>query len=530
MILNVQTAKVNLYFDKPYFYVGEYIKGSIEIKTNSTIALTGILIEIILTEHWKLDDGSNFNKTMTETKVIVTYNLDLKSLDKYKTKDNKILLPNGITFVPFNFRFSENNNPSFEYPLKGKRAFLRYNFRASLRPLNILGGSGSYYLCLISRPIIQSEKLLTKSINQHIKKWKVFDKGDTILKISIPENNYKYDSECKVSIEIDNTNGKAATKEYKIMLIRKIRFKNKFGEIKCIEDTNIVSERVRAIVAPKKKEVFEYNLQLQEKIPDKKYSYFMETNPYNIEINKINFYMPTINGLLISCNYEIKVSLYFNCFVSYDDRPRLILPIYIVHQLPYDYQLEIQEQIDYENALQKSMFEEANKKQKDKINIRNNYQVEAPNYKENKNSLSIHNININNNQGEEEESLPSLEAIEEAKKNKFNNNIIIENKNDININKINEYDNCPPPLLESAPVPLGFEEPHFNYEKNNAYPIYNPINFNENVNNTKEIININQINDINDNNNQMRKYNILPKESPEDFSLFDTDNNFDNIK
>ena len=537
-----QNANVNLFFDKPYFFVGEFVKGTIEINTNTSISISGILIEIILTEHWKLKDSSNDdNKTMTNTKTIVTYNLDLKCLAKYKTKDNKFLLPYGITLVPFNFRFSEENNPSFEYPLPGKRAFLRYSFRVNVKSPNISGNS-SYYLCLISRPIIQSEKLLTKSINQHIKKWKIFDKGDTILKISIPENNYKYDSRCDVTIEIDNTNGKVATKEFKIMLIRKIRFKNKMGEIKGNDDTNIVSERVRAIVEPKKKETFEYNLVLKEKEIYKKYNYLMETNPYDIEMNKINFYMPTINGSIISCNYEIKVSVYFNCFVAYNDRPRIIIPIYIVHQLPYDYQLEIQEQIDYENALQKSMFDNANQKHKEKNKNENNYQNKDLNNKIYINSLEKNNVDINFNE-EEDESLPSLEAIEEAKKNKnYNNNVIIENKNnnsiienrnDIDSNKIVENDNCPPPLFESAPVPFGFEDPHFKYEKNKAYPIYNPDNFNENGNDNytkdKNIININQIDDIN-NNNKIISNNIIPKESPEDFSLFDSGNNSDYIK
>ena len=255
----------------------------------------------------------------------------------------------------------------------------------------------------------------------------------------------------------------------------------------------------------------------------------MQTNPYNIKMDKVNFFMPTINGNIISCDYGIKISLYFNCFVAYDDRPRLVLPIYLVHQLPYDYQLEIQEQIDYENALQKSMFEKDNKSHKEKINFKdnNNYKdKEEINYKIENNYLEKNNIIIENN------SLPSLEAIEEANKYKNkNNNIIIENKNniniDINLNKNNYDDNCPPSLLESAPVPPGFEEPPINYGKNNAYSIYNQDNFNENRNDNynKNIIDINQIDDDDNNKNQMvNNYNVT-KNGSEDFSLFDLDNN-----
>ena len=533
MISNVKQAKINLFFDRPYFYLGEFIRGTIEINTNSKFSLSGILIEIILSENWRIDDNSGDNsQIMNDSKTIVTYNLDLKSLEQYKI-DNKIfLLPAGITFVPFNFRFSEEHNPSFEYPLPGKRASLRYNFSVKLKS-PYLSGNSSYFLCLISRPIIQSEKLLTKTINQHIKKWKLFDKGFTQLKLTIPENNYKYDSICKVNIEIDNTNGKETTKEYKIRLIRKVKYKNKLGEIKHIDETEISSERVKAVVEPGKKGVFEHNLVLKENDTNKRFNYIMQTNPYNIKMDKVNFFMPTINGNIISCDYGIKISLYFNCFVAYDDRPRLILPIYLVHQLPYDYQLEIQEQIDYENALQKSMFEKDNKSHKEKINFKdnNNYKdKEEINYKIENNYLEKNNIIIENN--EEDNSLPSLEAIEEANKYKNkNNNIIIENKNniniDINLNKNNYDDNCPPSLLESAPVPPGFEEPPINYGKNNAYPIYNQDNFNENRNDNynKNIIDINQIDDDDNNKNQMvNNYNVT-KNGSEDFSLFDLDNN-----
>ena len=369
-----QKADIRVHFDKPYFFVGEFIKGNIELNINQTTIISGVIIEIYASEQWKIKDGSEDNiKMMSNTRTVVNYKLDLTKINNFTIIDNDFLIPNGISFIPFNFRFSEECTPSFEYPLPNKRAYIRYNFLVKINSRYISLNNLSYFLCFISRPIIESEKLLSKSINQHIKKWKIFDKGDTILKVSIPENNYKYDSNCIVSIYIDNTKGKVSTKEYKIMLIRKIKYKNKNGEVKYNDETNIVSERRRAVVEPGKTNNFEYNLTFKEKNTEKKYNYSFETNPYNTRMDKIDFLMPTIHGTIIECNYELKISLYFNCFVAYDDRPRIIIPIYIVHQLPLDYQLEIQEQIDYQNALEKSKF-----------NISNN----SNNY--------IHNNNISN--------------------------------------------------------------------------------------------------------------------------------------
>ena len=533
-----QNANIKVHFVKNYFYVGEFIKGNIEIYLNSTAIISGILIEIYLSENWKVKDGSSDqgSKTMTNGKTVLTYNLDLKRMNKFKMVDNDILLPSGINLIPFNFRFSEELNPSFEYPLPNKRAYLRYNFNVKVNSPYIIGNS-SYIICFISRPVIESEKLLTKSINQHVRKWKIFDKGDTVLKISIPENNYKYDSNCIVTIHIDNTKGKASTKVYKMMLMRKIKYKDKSGETKYKDETDIVSERVRAVVAPGNKETFEYNLNFKEKNTEKKYNYINEINPYYTEMDKIDYFMPSIHGTIIECNYEIKISLYFDCFVAYNDRPRIIMPIYIVHQLPLDYQLEIQEQIDYENALMKSMTNINNSN-----NIKNNNNQsknnQQKNYEDKIENNSLEKKYIENIEEEEEDnSLPSLEAIQNAKKNKSYQNIIEENNNNNLSYNIDMADNCPPSVFESAPIPLPLNDNFKKNENNNNYPIYNGDNYkNIETNNNYPISSENNFKSIeNENNNNINQNYLIDdknitnqiniiKESPEDFSLFNTDN------
>ena len=552
--------KLNLFFARPFFYVGDYIKGNIEINTNSNILLSAIIIDIISTENWTFKNTSDESKiqTMNEKKPITQFIVDLKSLKDFPLVDNDILITTGISLIPFNFRFSEEHSPSFEYPFPNKRSFIRYSFCVSLKSPYINTNS-SYYLCLISRPIIQSDKILTKTINKPIKKWKIFDKGETILTVTIPENNFKYDSTCKVTIDIDNTKGKASTKEFKIMLIRRIKYKDKVGAIKFNVDTDIVSEKVQAIVEPGKNNTFEYDMIFREKDTAKIYNYNNTTNPYNTEMDKINFFMPTVHGQVISCDYEIKVSLYFNCFVGYDDRPRIILPIYLVHQLPMDYQLEIQEQIDYENALKKSIFEDINPK--NLIEDNNKDFINDNNFKEEEKFLGKNIIENNEYNEEEDIALPSKEAIEEVNKNKNNNNNIFnQNKNKIlnnnfdnykennidnniynndinnidnnNINNIN--DDCPPSVYESAPIPFQIkEEPNIKDNNNNAYPMYNPDLIGNKDNHIRQNNDIhfynNQINNINNNvdnfgNNQINNNNInnqFISESPEDFSLFD---------
>ena len=50
-----------------------------------------------------------------------------------------------------------------------------------------------------------------------------------------------------------------------------------------------------------------------------------------------DFFMPTLDGDVIKCEYEIKVSLYFENFVDKSHRPRLIFPISLCHETLEEY-------------------------------------------------------------------------------------------------------------------------------------------------------------------------------------------------
>ena len=67
--------------------------------------------------------------------------------------------------------------------------------------------------------------------------------------------------------------------------------------------------------------------------------------------------MPSVDSLTIKCEYSIKVSVYFNSYVTYSYRPRVILPLSVTHQLLDDYKLEKKENEDLEKALEASKIE-----------------------------------------------------------------------------------------------------------------------------------------------------------------------------
>ena len=447
--------KIKIYFTKTYFYLGEYIKGNIEIITEKVSIVSEILIEIFVIESWKVKEKTDEEpKKMNNKKRIVKFLPYLYKIKNFKITDAGLILPKGKNLIPFDFRFSEENNPVFEYPLPSKRAYIRYQFTATVE--TSLGKyNSSLFLCLISRPIINEDKILSKSVNMRIKKWKIFGKGETIFKVMLPENNFKYDSKCKVTIDIDNTKLKANTKEYRIKFIRKIIFKDNMGNTKYTDECFIIRDSKPAVVNMGQTGQFEYELTFKEK-NIYRYNYTDELNPYNNQLENINFFMPTVHGTIISCDYEIKVTLYFDCFVAYADRPRIILPIYLVHQSPMDYQLEIQEQIEYENALQKSIdqskkekIEKEKRKKENKINnlIDNKIPLNV-----NKNINLIDNkipINDNNNIKNYEDNYNLIDNkipinVNNNIKNKDNNYNLIDNKlimNNIIENKIEKNNN-----------------------------------------------------------------------------------------
>ena len=150
-------------------------------------------------------------------------------------------------------------------------------------------------------------------------------------------------------------------------------------------------------------------------------------------MTKINFFMPSINGQIISCEYEIKVTLYFSCFVDNNHCPRVTIPVYLVHQLPIDYQLEIQELIDFENVLKKSKMEVEEEENFDNYFNDQQFKKKEDNYNT--------NYKANNNMNDEEEEdneLSSLEVIEEARKDKIKDNEKKSNNDMKNINVIND--------------------------------------------------------------------------------------------
>ena len=440
-----QILDLKLYFAKPQFYIGDFIKGTLLLESQRPSIIEKIIFEIVAVENWTLEGTSP--STWSET--ICSFDLDLNNGKSLQKIQGCYMMPGGKNKIPFNFKINRQLFPSFEFPLQDKFSYLRYHFNIKIYSSSFVKLVWNHYLCLLSRPIINLQKaILTQTIQKNIKKWGLVGIGATKLTVSIPENNYKVNTEIKVTIVVDNTQGKEEAKEAKVKLIRTIEFYGTKNEVKYKDEITLYDIVLKTPVNPGRSETFKCSVPLVEK-DLKRYIYGkLNPNPYDLKTNDILSYMPSIRGKVFSCKYELKVTLYFNTFVSKNDRPRAIFPIYLIHQTVREYQTEIQRQIEQDMIKQDQIMESINR-----------------NYQFNNDKKLVNNDN----------NLPSLNEINYQNNN--NNNITLAGSNIGDGDYSNQYESAP----VAAPPPLQ-GDPNNNFSLNNNM-IQNPPppNYNNNM-------------------------------------------------
>jgi len=440
-----QIIDLKLYFAKPQFYIGDFIKGTLLLESQRPSIIEKIIFEILAVENWTVEG----TPPSTWSETICSFNLDLNNGKSLQKIQGCYMMPGGKNKIPFNFKINRQLFPSFEFPLQDKFSYLRYHFNIKIYSSSFVKLVWNHYLCLLSRPIINLQKaILTQTIQKNIKKWGLVGIGATKLTVSIPENNYKVNTEIKVTIVVDNTQGKEEAKEAKVKLIRTIEFYGTKNEVKYKDEIALYDIVLKTPVNPGRSETFKCSVPLVEK-DLKRYIYGkLNPNPYDLKTNDILSYMPSIRGKVFSCKYELKVTLYFNTFVSKNDRPRAIFPIYLIHQTVREYQTEIQRQIEQDMIKQDQIMESINR-----------------NYQFNNDKKLVNNDN----------NLPSLNEINYQ--NNINNNITLAGSNIGDGDYSNQYESAP----VAAPPPLQ-GDPNNNFGLNNNM-IQNPPppNYNNNM-------------------------------------------------
>ena len=476
-----QNLQIKLHFIKKYFYIGEPIEGHLTLISERPSIIEKILVEIHRFQSWKF----NSKHSLSLKDKIETIELDLSHAQSLSKVQGCYVMPGGENVIPFKLKISENICPCFEYPLGDIYAYLRYSCDIQIYSTSFNNTFARFSLPLYSKPSIDNKnKILSKATTKTLKKWGLFSIGTTILTVSIPDNNFKYDdTNFKVIIHVDNTNGRANTNEIKVKLTRLIQFLNQQKQILYKEEKVISSITLPARVEPRQKNYFECYISLKENNTNR-YQYSKNNIcPYELKMSDINFFMPSLISNYITCKFELNISLNFECHVSESSLPNISFPIYLVHQSTIEYLLELQK-----NKIDNKQINEVNKI----INT------------ENKNNNNLINNCFN------------YETINQIDTNFTQNN---NNTDDYNNNEQNEN-------LISTDRNLIEDDKFLTNDGNNSLIIDNNNNGNNITYNTDNNINNNtNINKINNNINENVTKNI--KEST--FNLLDDNGNVDNI-
>ena len=490
--INIE-LKIN--YEKPFFYAGEPLTGQIIVQNKKSILIQRIFIGIILIQKWQII-GEEY---LLDQRKIGTIELDLNKISCLSIVDGVgyYAMKAGTNKIHIKIKMTEDLDPCFEYPLGNKYAFLRYKLNVKFVSPSIKINSWNFFLRVFSRPNINNKrKCLNKSVSKTLKKWGLFNIGTTTLTVSIPDNNFRYDdSNFKIIIHIDNNNGKETTKEIKVKLTRLIEFYNKNNQIRDSEEIEIASKNILIAVGPRSKQYLDVSLPLREEDTTKYIYNDNNPSPYDLIMEDINYYMPTLFSGNITCKYELSVSLNFNCLVPENSLPKITFPIYIVHQSPFEYEMEIQKEKLLKNSVD-NMFN-FNKNKVDNNQFKNNFY-------ENKNGKLENNFNY-------DENAPA--PLIGQKNFGIGLNIINPNQNNINFqnNNINNF------FMNNNII---------NNNNGNKSKIYTNSSESININGGNNInynFNINISNNSNNSNNKDNKKNNI-------YTNNNNDNYFNNIE
>ena len=347
--------------------------------------------------------------------------------------------PGKFTF-DFKFKPPQILEPSFEFPGKGNKAYIRYFLSSNIISPYTKATTFTYIILKKRRRIeINKQVILIKENNVH--KLGMFDGGKTKLKVTSLNgtDNFRFGEDIKFNIDIDNSNGKMDITECKIVLKRNVKFMNRFGQLKKDMLDELSSTKIKTESSAGEHKNFSYTLSLKN-IQNKNFVIPGSGIPYN-NFSDINYFLPSLKTNILECSYTIKFTLYFNLFVKFNERPRIIFNAIICHQSLDEGKAEMEQKLNLikkntmpnmqNNILPLSNMVPSNMAPPPCLMTSPKESVCVPiNYRNP--PQQINHMMINNMNNIQDEELPTMEEVESS------HNI---NNNNIDYNCNNNYNN-----------------------------------------------------------------------------------------
>ena len=330
------------------FFVDDFIEGKIELSTSVQIIINDINVILNSNESWTtFSKELNSNICENKTTPIITQNLDVKA--KLHINTNLVAIKAGKIVFDFKIKAPKPLEPSFEFPGKSDRAYLRYFLSSNIiSPYTV--GKANTFIILKKRQKIEMNKQVVMTWENNVHSWGLFSGGKMkfIVTSINGTDNFKFGEDIKFNIDIDNTNGKLLPKECKIVLKRNIRFNNSYGQLKKEMLDELNSKTIKTELTPGEHKSFPFVLSLKN-IENKNFVIEGAGIPYT-NFADINYFLPSIKTITLECSYSIKFTLYFKKFVKFNDRPRIIMNAIICHQSMDEYKAEMNQKLNMNRA------------------------------------------------------------------------------------------------------------------------------------------------------------------------------------
>ena len=346
----MQSPFIRIFLEKEMFYQDEPIKGEVWLEPQQTVILSDIIVRLKLQEGWVYNETND--KVISEMNSVILSEMTLNIAKQLNITTQLISLSAGQFHFPFVLHSPGPIQPSFEHPFPNKRGYIRYTLQAETLS-QYLKVNAENIVIIKSRPLVLNSPVMFSScVNVH--NWGFFQKGNTILNASYPSNNYRIGDVIPLTINVDNSRGLLDVIQLKIELLRKTTFTEINQAEKYPFEKVIFKQEYNFNVPSRTRNNFSCAITVRD--TDLKANYQEVYNPYPF-IKDFNSLMPSVDSFTMKNEYSIKISCYFNSYVTHGYRPRVIMPLSITHQLLDDYRLEKKEQEDFENALKASQVE-----------------------------------------------------------------------------------------------------------------------------------------------------------------------------
>jgi hypothetical protein len=232
-----KSGAVYIHFDKPFYYPGDIVTGTIYLNVLSALETKGIELTVKISEQVKFMDREFKSKTEKyfnqatnrEEERQVQELVDVERKDKQTLFKNSCIIGTMVNNIfnfgqyayPFSFTLPNFLPGSFEYYSHEISANIRYIVKAKALKWREDDSDLETRNILVVRQPLQGFSYPSQVTNESkLTTWCFFNKGSSRLTVSFPKNNFVMDERLSVLCGLDNRNSKLPCKNLKFQLIQ----------------------------------------------------------------------------------------------------------------------------------------------------------------------------------------------------------------------------------------------------------------------------------------------------------------------